>query len=476
MAGRPTGGMERAVTAVQQDQGTVRVAPGPVPSDAPAWRRWVDAPIRAVREAPRQQMRKAALVALGSLFIYAIVRHFIGTSMVDMMVYRAEGAAVANGHDLYALRVTQWNLPATYPPFAAMLFVPTTWLPVPLLRMAVTAGNIGLLALTALLAFRLVGWPRRELRPVGVVLVAGLGVWLEPVFTTLRYGQINLILVCLVLWDLTTPDSRKWKGVGIGIAAGMKLTPGLFAVYLLLTGRVRAAFVAGFAFLASFAIGAAVLPGATWGFWTKYLYDSSRVGATYIVDNQSLRGVAARFLHLADPGTAATVAAGLIAVAGLAIATWSYRSDRWLPRAEAWGVCCTAVTALLISPISWTHHWVWCVPIVILLAAEADHERSRPVAVRRRRWRVIYRLTVVGFCSFSMWLVPHKGVTNLQMNLFKQVPAGMYPWIGLCFLLVAALRVRSRRQAAGQPLLPPLVPGQRVGSADEAGRRVPAGR
>ncbi|GAA1242731.1 mannosyltransferase [Kitasatospora nipponensis] len=437
----------------------------------------------ALRAAPRRELRKASLVAGVSLLCYAVVRHFIGTSMVDMIVYRAEGAAVAGGHDLYALRVTQWNLPATYPPFAAMLFVPTTWFPVGFLRVAITIGNIALLGLTALFAFRLAGWPRRELRPVGVVLVAGLGVWLEPVFTTLRYGQINLILICLVLWDLTTPDSRKWKGVGIGIAAGMKLTPGFFAVYLLLTGRIRAAFTAGFTFLATFAIGTLVLPDATWGFWTKYLYDSSRVGKTEIVDNQSLRGVAARFLHLADPGSAATLAAAAIAVGGLAVATLTYRSAPWLPRSEAWGVCCAAVTALLISPISWTHHWVWCVPIVVLLAAEASHERSRPAEVRHRRWRVVLWLTVVGFCSFSMWLVPHKGITNLQMGLLKQLPAGMYPWIGICFLVVAAVRVGSRRRAAGQPLVP--LPGQRgilgaMATAAAAGaperQRTPAAR
>ncbi|WP_245984283.1 glycosyltransferase 87 family protein [Streptomyces tateyamensis] len=408
----------------------------------------------AVRQAPRRQLRTAVLIALGSLLAYAVVRHFIGTSMVDMVVYRAEGAAVAGGHDLYGLRVTQWNLPATYPPFAAMLFVPVTWFPVPFLRIAITLGNVVLLGLTALLSFKLVGWPRRELRPAGVVLVAGLGVWLEPVFTTLRYGQINLILLCLVLWDLTTPDSRKWKGVGIGIAAGMKLTPGFFAVYLLLTGRIRAALVAGGTFLATFALGALVLPDATWGFWTKYLYDSSRVGKTEIVDNQSLRGVFARFLHLADPGTAATVGAALVAVAGLAVAVATYRNARRLPRAEAWGICCAAVTALLISPISWTHHWVWCVPLLVLLAAEAATERARPPAVRRRRWRTVFWLTVVGFCSFSMWLVPHKGITNLQMNLFKQVPAGMYPWIGLCFLAVAAVRLRSGRRSAGLPPVP----------------------
>ncbi|MFJ9522182.1 glycosyltransferase 87 family protein [Kitasatospora sp. NPDC101801] len=411
------------------------------------------APVRALREAPRRPLAIATAVALFSLLTYATVRHFVGTSMVDMIVYRAEGAAVANGQDLYGLRVTEWNLPATYPPFAAMLFVPTTWFGIGFLRVAITVGNVALLALFAHLSFRLVGWPRRDLRAVGVVLVAGLGVWLEPVFTTLRYGQINLALACLVLWDLTRPDSRRSKGVAIGIAAGMKLTPGLFAVYLLVTGRVKAAFVAGATFLGTFLLGALVLPDATWGFWTKYLYDSSRVGKTEIVDNQSISGAVARLLHTPHPGIVATAVAALVAIAGLSTAAWAFRSARWLPRAEAWGVCCAAVTAVLISPISWTHHWVWCVPVLVLLAAEAAHERSRPAAIRRLRWRPIFAATLLAFLSFGMWVVPHKGDLDLHLSPLAQLPAAVYPLTGLCFLAVAALRIRSRRRAAGAPLI-----------------------
>ncbi|MFF2042196.1 glycosyltransferase 87 family protein [Kitasatospora sp. NPDC058170] len=450
------------MTAVHDERSEVRTAPDKAP--APLSDRLKDAlgaPVRALREAPRGPLLAVSAVALLSLVVYAVVRHFVNTSMVDMIVYRAEGGAVADGTDLYGLRVTEWNLPATYPPFAAMLFVPTTWFPIPFLRVAITLGNLGLLALLAHLSFKLVGWPRRELRPLGVILVTGCGVWLEPVFTTLRYGQINLALACLILWDLTRPDGRRSKGLAIGIAAGIKLTPGLFAVYLLITGRIRAAFVAGFTFLGTFLIGALVLPDATWGFWTKYLYDSSRVGKTEIVDNQSVRGAFARLLHTADPGTLATLGSATVAVAGLAIAVWASASARWLPRAEAWGVCCAAVTAVLISPISWTHHWVWCVPVLTLLACEAAVEQGRPQAVRRVRWRAAFGATLVGFLSFGMWVVPHHGDLDLHLPAVSQVPASVYPLVGVCFLLAAALRIRARRRAAGAPLV--RLPGQRAG-------------
>ncbi|MFF4652675.1 glycosyltransferase 87 family protein [Streptomyces sp. NPDC001380] len=417
--------------------------------------------LRALREAPRRPTLAAAAAAALSLTLYAVVRHLVGTSMIDMLVYRAEGRAVLDGTDLYTIRVSQWDLPATYPPFAAMLFVPTAWAGVGLLRLLVTGGNALLLGTAAWLSCRLAGWPRRELRPAAVLLTTGFGVWLEPVWTTLRYGQVNLALLCLILWDLTRSDAGRAKGVGIGIAAGIKLTPGLFAVYLLLTGRVRAAFTAFGAYLVTVAIGWTALPAASHGFWTTYLFDSSRVGKTEIVDNQSVRGAVARLLHTAEPGTAGLAAGAAAAVLGLAVAAWAGRSAPHLPRAEAWGVVCTAVTALLVSPISWTHHWVWCVPLAVLLGAEAAHERSRPEAVRRLRWRPILGVVLLGFCSYGMWLVPHHGPRDLDLPVWQQVPAALYPLLGLAVLALAAARVRSRRAALRRT--PATLPAQRPG-------------
>lgn len=410
--------------------------------------------LRALREAPRST-RTAAAAALVSLVVYAVVRHFVGCSMIDMLVYQAEGRAVAHGGDLYAIRVSEWALPATYPPFAAMLFVPTSWVGAGVLRVVITAGNVLLLGLLAWLSCRLIGWPRRELRPAAVLLVAGFGVWLEPVWTTLRYGQVNLALACLVLWDLTRSDSRRGKGIGIGLAAGIKLTPGLFAVYLLLTGRVRAAFTAFATFLATVALGWVAMPGPSHGFWTTYLFDSSRVGRTEIVDNQSLRGAVARLLHTTEPGTAATVVAAVVGLLGLAVAVWAGRSAPLLPRAEAWGTVCTAITGLLISPISWTHHWVWCVPLVLLFAAETALSR------RRRSWRVVTLAVALGFSCYSMWLVPHQGPRDQHLPGWQEVPAASYPLLGLAVLALTALLFRRRRAAAVGASLPAQRPGSR---------------
>ena len=412
------------------------------------------------RERPRWAV---LLVAAGllSLLLYESVRQTEHFQMVDMVVYRDEGNAVRHGHDLYAMLVPRWGLYATYPPFAALLFMPTTFLPVPVLRAVVTCANLALLGTLAGLSFRLVGWPKRQLRPLGVVLAVCTGVWLEPVYTTLRYGQINLFIACLVLADLTKPDHARSKGLLIGIATGLKLTPGVFGIYLLLTGRPRAALVSFAGFAGTALLGWIALPQSSCSFWTRYLYDSNRVGAAWIVDNQSLRGALARLLHEPNPGLPWQLAAATTAGGGLAIAAWAARSSHLLPHADAWGAVCAALTALLISPISWTHHWIWCVPILVLLAAEAAAELEQPRAARHLRWRLLLGVAVLVFAGYGMWLTPHHPVyRSLELTLWQQLPGSVYPAFGLLLLGIALARtVRRHRMAAARRFV--LLPEQR---------------
>ncbi|MFI9104759.1 glycosyltransferase 87 family protein [Streptomyces fildesensis] len=387
----------------------------------------------SVRAASRRLLLVlAALLALAlALAGYALFFSAYPVPMADLLVYRAEGAAVAAGQDLYGFRVTRWNLPATYPPFAALLFVPTSWLPLGALRGGFVFGNLGLLAALTHLSLRFTGRPRAACHPAALIALPAAALCLEPVFQTFVYGQINLALAVLVLWDLSRPDGARGKGIAVGIAAGIKLTPAIFAVHLALTGRIREATTAACAFAGTVLVGIAVLPGASVDFWTTRLYETDRVGKAWIIDNQSLQGLLARLLHTEHPGLVWVAAAALTAAAGLAVATWAARRGL-----EAWGVLCAAVTALLVSPISWSHHWVWCVPLLALLAA---HTRGLP----RRRAAVL--ATAAAFACRSMWLTPHQGDLDLHLPWWQQPLASPYPLLGLAFLAGTALHLRRAR-------------------------------
>ncbi|WP_443071653.1 glycosyltransferase 87 family protein [Streptomyces sp. WMMC940] len=362
--------------------------------------------------------------------------------MADTLVYRAEGAAVANGTDLYGFTVTDWQLPATYPPFAAILFVPTTWLPVAALKVVFAAGNALLLALLVRLSCRFAGLSA----PVPAVLAAtALGLWLEPVFQTLVFGQINLALVCLVLWDLSRPDDAVGKGFALGVAAGVKLTPAVFIVLLLITGRRRAGLTALASLAGTVLLGALVLPEASADFWTRRIFETDRVGEAWIVDNQSLQGVFARVLHTAEP--AAVWAAALpVAVAAL----WAARRAP-----ERWAVLAVAFAALLVAPISWSHHWVWCVPLLAVLIAEGRRGTAA--------------LMAVVFLARSMWLVPHAGDLDLRLTWWQQPLASPYAPLGLTVLAIAVLRARDGGDRDGG------LPGQRGTPGTEAAGDAAAG-
>ncbi|MBV2354678.1 DUF2029 domain-containing protein [Streptomyces sp. J2-1] len=348
--------------------------------------------------------------------------------MADLLVYRAEGLAAAHAGDLYGFTVTRWRLPATYPPFAALLFVPLAWIPLPVLKVLFLVGNAVLAAVLVALSARLAG---RPLPLCALCAVTALALWLEPVFQTLLFGQINLAVACLVLVDLTRPATARTKGIALGMAAGIKLTPALFIVLLFLRGERRRAATATAAFTGTVLLGALLLPSASTEFWTRRLYETGRVGKAWIVDNQSLQGLLARALHTPAPGTLWLLCAAAVAVAGLGLAAR-------VPDARH-AVLLTACTALLVSPISWSHHWVWCVPLLAVLLADG---RFRLAA-----------LTAALFTARTFWLVPHAGDRDLRLPLWEQPLAAPYPLLALTLLAWAAL-------ARTQP-----VPSARISSA-----------
>ncbi|WP_307620546.1 glycosyltransferase 87 family protein [Streptomyces sp. V3I7] len=387
-------------------------------------------------------------VALGACLLSFVAfwaaQRAADVSMLDLMVYRAEGATVRAGGDLYALRTTYAQLPATYPPFAALLFTPLTLFGTGTMRTLATAGNLALLVALVHLSLKLVGHARVESTLWGAAVV----VWCEPVWTTLRYGQINLLIAVLVMWDLAhrSPAGRaRWAGVGLGLAAAIKLTPGLFVIFLAATGL--AAYVRGAgggpwlrhargavgAFAGATLLAAAVLPYDSWRFWTEMVFRTSRVGYAEETGNQALRGVVARLLHTPEPGAPWFALAVLVAVAGLSVAVAAeLRGER------AWAVTACAVTALLVSPVSWSHHWVWCVPLVLVL------------------WTSGLRAAALGallvFCSYALWWVPHSyGRPELHQNALELTLSMLYGVVGCAFLVLTAASGRGPAEVAGVP-------------------------
>src|SRR4051812_19525787 len=219
--------------------------------------------------AGRPWLRRLAVVAPAAFVVYVVLRLATPFTASDLMVYRDEGMAVRHGQDLYAsLFGASGHSRATYPPFAAVGFVPFSYLPPQLVVLIGLVANLVLLVVAVRLSFRLAG---RVPTNGEVGVAAALLLWAEPVFTTFRYGQINLLLLVLVLWDFV--PGRRHRGVAVGIAAGLKVTPLIFVGYLVLTGRWRSARRAVLSFAATIAGTLVLLPHDTWRFWTRNLFE-----------------------------------------------------------------------------------------------------------------------------------------------------------------------------------------------------------
>ena len=249
------------------------------------------------------------------------------------------------------------GLPFTYPPFAAVLMVPLSLLPAWLAAALWTGASAGALGAAVAVVRRGLG----RASPAWLIVLVSLGALaLEPVWQNFTFGQVNLLLMLAVLVDVLRPE-RRLSGVALGIAAGIKLTPLVFVVLLVLAGRRDTAARAVLAFVATVAIGFAAVPGAA-TYWTDGLFDPSRVGPPALAHNQSVYGALVRLLDTPpSPLLWLAVATPLASAVVLVGARAWRRGDRVL------GTCLGAVAMLLASPVAWSHHWVWVVPVALLL-------------------------------------------------------------------------------------------------------------
>jgi alpha-1,2-mannosyltransferase len=354
----------------------------------------------------------------------------------DLKVYRLGGSMVLDDpSSLYAARMRDITMPFTYPLFGAMMMVPVAVMPWPVAYGVSIAVSLVALAVIWRLCLRRLP-AARTWGPAGLIAVTAASLLVEPVRETLSYGQINLILCAVILYDVLAVR-RPRRGVWLGIAAGIKLTPLVFFGLLVVTRQWRALAHALVAFAATLLAGFLVAPSAAWEYWTKLLSDTGRIGGLAYSGNQSWNGFLIRVTGDMDGGGLAwKILAGLTVVAGLWLthALWS-RGERL----GATAVC--GMVSLLCSPVSWSHHWVWMIPLGVALLTGTRVGRRFPAHVTLA-W---FGLLVLA----PIWWVPRRGNRELDWNMLEQVAGNAYLWLALTAgVLLAAGRRTEKMPAA----------------------------
>jgi alpha-1,2-mannosyltransferase len=359
---------------------------------------------------------------------------------IDLSVYRFGAERLVHGLDLYSVGYTGKpdELLFIYPPFAALFFVPLTFVG------EHSMDILSLLAMCAMLTYTV----QRSLKCLGLNAARGLWgltallvavcAWLEPVRLTAQLGQINLLLLAVVVADLLG-RTRKWAGVGLGIVAGIKLTPAIFIVFLVLIGRVRAAAVASATLLATIVLGFVLLPKDSSFYWVdRHFDDVSRISRDPFA-NTSAHGLFLRLHCPAGLGTAVVIA---LAVAGLVVGAIAYRRGYAVLAVAIVGMASTAV-----SPFSWSHHWVWFVPLVAHLGYRAYVLRSGLSALAM--W-LLCALCGAWFVAFPGG-TPQAGVMSLRPGgVWNDIIVGTYVFVFVAVCIGTAIWL-WRHEAARQP-------------------------
>ncbi|MFT4201459.1 mannosyltransferase [Gordonia sp. (in: high G+C Gram-positive bacteria)] len=371
-----------------------------------------------------------------------------GANFVDLHVYR-DGAAGLPGGTLYDFVYdgpTATPLPFTYPPFAAVVLYPLSLLPWDVVAWGWQAATVAALYGSVVLALRLCG-RRTGVYPVAALWTA-IAVWCEPVRVTLDYGQINVFLMLGTLAAVSWARSRKGELAGgalIGLMAAIKLTPAISAVWYLAVRRPLGAVAAAAAFGASLLGCLLFFPQVTRTYFGELIGDADRIGEPELVMNQSLRGALSRLVDH-DVGTGLLWIAAVVVSTALAFAAWrAVHRDGSTDDTDDWLAVLLIVQllGLLVSPISWVHHWVWLVPLAIWLWFGGG--RQRPGG-RALAWTWF----AVGIAGVP-WLLRLAEQHDIALPSAVTVVAGAaWPLLALATLAWLAL-TRPATAAAAQP-------------------------
>ncbi|WP_083443141.1 mannosyltransferase [Mycolicibacterium aurum] len=327
-----------------------------------------------------------------------------GANFVDLHVYVC-GAAELDGpgtlYDyVYGDQTPDFPLPFTYPPFAAVVFFPLHLLPFGVVAFLWQLGTIAALYGVVRMSQRLLS-PSPDRRVA--MLWTAVGIWTEPLRSTFDYGQVNVLLVLAILYAVYS--SRWWlSGLLVGLAAGVKLTPAVAGLYFVGARRWAAVLFSAVVFVLTIGVSALLVSGQTRFYFTQLLGDADRVGPVGTSFNQSWRGGISRILGY-DAGFGPLVLIGIALTAVLAVLAWRAiggANDR------LGAIVIVQLFGLLLSPISWTHHWVWLLPLMIWLL-HGPLRAQLGARVLGWGWLVLTLVGVPWLLSFAqptIWVIP----------------------------------------------------------------------
>ncbi len=335
-----------------------------------------------------------------------------GLNVVDLHVY-VDGSASLLTDKLYdftyAEKTPDFPLPFTYPPFAALVFFPLHYLPFTAVAVGWLLATVAALYVVVRIALELILGEERVREPgwqAGAVGWTALGMWMEPVRTTIDYGQVNVFLVLGAM--IAVRSSRWWLSGGlIGVIAGIKLTPAISGLYFVARRRWVTVLWSAVVFGATVGISFLIAPKEARHYFGKLLGDADRIGPVGSVWNQSLRGALSRILGY-DVESGPWWLAGVLVVAVLAFFAW-----RALDKDDRMGtLIMVQFFGLLVSPISWSHHWVWLLPTVLWLFY-GPLRRAPGAKIMAGYWLVDTLIGVPWVLSFfqdSIWTIPRPAV------------------------------------------------------------------
>jgi alpha-1,2-mannosyltransferase len=411
-----------------------RSRPGSPTDPGPGW-----LPARPVALRSRALLVAVNLAAV-AFFLLSFSRHGVafGPYRIDLDVYRIGGRVWLNGGNLYgALPATAAGvrLPFSYPPAAAILLSPLSLVPTAVAGTVLTLVTIALAVVVLRVFLRSLDGSVAD-RPggagswwtVGWLLPAAL--LLEPVRNTLDYGQVNVALMALVSLDCLTAQPRWPRGALVGVAAAVKLTPAAFVLFFLLRRDYRAAATAAVSFAASTGAGFLLAPRDSARYWTSVITATGRPGSPVYAANQSIQGVLAR--DGLDPHSPAGAVVWLAAsTTVLALACRGMRRAL-ADSADAWALSLNAFAALLISPISWSHHWVWGETAMLTLALLSRR-------YRRRGGLAVAVCGLIVFAAAPQWWFPSGENRELHWAAWQQVLGSSYVILAAVVLLRSAM-------------------------------------